>query len=175
MCRIRAFPRVHCFSYLFLSSVALWKSYCCLFTGVEERICAREVVFCVYVHVCVYVRALALMCVCVWSSRFVNYIGPNQTCYTHTRMFYSLLNSSLFFLLFYIFFTYTRAYIFVCTSPNVFCPNADFDPYLFLFSTTVVNIYIYMIYIYTYSKFDWETIDRIGGIGGTSTNTHSLI
>lgn len=60
---------------------------------------------------------------------------------------------------------YIYMYVFVCTSPNVFCPNADFDPYLILFSTTVVP---YSAYIY--SKFDWETIDRIGGIGGTDTN-----
>jgi len=77
-----------------------------------------------------------------------------------------------FFIIVYIFLrthAYIYIYIFVCTSPNVFCPNADFDPYLFLFSTTAVNIYI----LYLYSKFDWETIDGIGGIGGMNTNTHT--
>lgn len=145
MCRIRAFPRVHCFSYLFFSSVALPKSYCCLYTGVEERLCARGERTCVRVCVGVFVRvhvcAYGCTCVCalkwarervservcmcvpvlVLSSRFVNYIGPDQTSYIYTHSFYSLLNSSLFFFFYCIFFTYKRTkrthsyvYIYVC-------------------------------------------------------------
>jgi len=147
MCRIRTFPRVHCFSYLFLSSVALWKSYCCLFTGVEERICAREVVFCVYVHdVCLCVRALVY--VCVWSSRFVNYIGPNQTCYTHTHMFYSLLNSSLFFfIILYIFYVHTRVYIRLHFSERLLSKRRLRSVSLFIFHHRSKYIHIH-IHVY---------------------------
>jgi len=67
-------------------------------------------------------RALCfVVCVCVWSSRFVNYIGPNQTCYTHTDTYthihifirFLILHCFFYFLLLYIFFTYTHAYIYI--------------------------------------------------------------
>lgn len=142
MCRIRAFPRVHCFSYLFLSSVALWKSYCCLFTGVEERICSREVVFCVYVNVC------------VWSSRFVNYIGPNQTCYTHTHIcFIRFLIPHCFFYFFiilYIFYVHTRVYIRLHFSERLLSKRRLRSVSLFIFHHRYskyihININIYLL------------------------------
>lgn len=103
MCRIRTFPRVHCFSYLFFSSATLRKSYCYLFTGVEERLCLRDEHTYICVCVCVYVPVLVL------SSRFVNYIGPDQTSYiyTHTQ-FIRFLILHCFFFFYCIFFTYKR-------------------------------------------------------------------
>lgn len=98
--------------------------------------------------------------VCVWSSRFVNYIGPDQTCYTHT--FYSLLNSSLFFLFFiilYIFYVHTRVYIRLHFSERLLSKRRLRSVSLFIFHhcSKYIHIHIYLLQIRLgNNRSDWR-------------------